>query len=294
MAAKLSSQHKNNKVFLHVGPHKTGTTAIQVALARSQDISYPSIKESGPGHALYAWRTLGMRGYSPEPNLLCNLVVGYNEKSFPIVLSSEAFCHAVMPYANSDGIVNLANEFEIELIVTLTPLAERVMSQMQELIKHKQIIDLENEQSVHEILKGRPGLRPDFLEALFELAPWHKVHVILVDKKNPSHLFCSFSDILHAPIKYETDYINYANGRLLFGHVAFLNVLNKLVPNSSQSDLIAASLAASRKVIEIIPDFALVPYPPLSQETETRLNEVWSEQMELIRDWEKMGKAKVY
>ena len=92
----------------------------------------------------------------------------------------------------------------------------------------------------------------------------------------------------------EPDDIRQANSRLLFGHVAFLNVLNKLVPNSSQSDLIAAALAAHNKVIEIIPDFALVPYPPLPQEIETRLSEIWRQQTELVRDWEKIGKARVY
>ena len=156
-----------------------------------------------------------------------------------------------MPYADCEGIIKLTKEFEVELIVTLTPLADRMTSVAQELVKHKHLIDFESEQSLLEIMKGQPSLQPHFLEDLFDLVPWHKIHVIFVDKTKPRHLFFdSFSSVLGVPIKYEANDNNYTNSRIPYGQLAFLNVLNKLAPNAPMSDIFTAALAASQKAMK--------------------------------------------
>ena len=62
------------KIYLHVGPHKTGTTSVQQWMldnARKHmklyGLYYPEPPEEGPGHALLAWDSLGMHGRKVEP-----------------------------------------------------------------------------------------------------------------------------------------------------------------------------------------------------------------------------------
>src|SRR5262245_29525083 len=113
------------RVIFHVGPHKTGTTSIQRALLAGGPYGYPVPEKYGPGHALTAWRAFGLTGFQPETNLLVDSTRSL-DSSDTVVFSSEEFCRVLDADATSTALERLAEEFPVELVVTLTPLPDRL------------------------------------------------------------------------------------------------------------------------------------------------------------------------
>ena len=137
------------KIYLHVGPHKTGTTSVQQWMldnARvhfsSNGLYYPEPPEWGPGHALLAWDSLGLHGRKVDPVLLQKVVEdGTRRGAEQIFLSSEEFCMGLV----EGTLENLAvlNDFgTVELLVTLTPLADRFLAEVSNLILYQHHLEL--------------------------------------------------------------------------------------------------------------------------------------------------------
>src|SRR4051812_13114833 len=90
------------KVYWHIGPHKTGTTALQRALlqhTKSSECDYfypaPSLVED-LGHAQIAWRFLGLAGCERDRGILLRKVAAAEKAGFKkVVFSSEEFSRAI-------------------------------------------------------------------------------------------------------------------------------------------------------------------------------------------------------
>lgn len=92
-------------IYLHVGSHKTGTTSIQKWLLKSNldnKVLYPDPSSYGPGHAILAWKTLGLHAYKIDNSPLLKEIKKASLNRKDIIISSEEF---------SRGLVN--NNIEI-------------------------------------------------------------------------------------------------------------------------------------------------------------------------------------
>ncbi len=279
------------RVILHVGPHKTGTTSIQFALISGGSFAYPTPEIYGPGHAHIAWRALGLNGFAPEADLLLDLVHS-RISSETVVLSSEEFSRALEPESRPDSIVKLAEQFPVELVVTLTPLAGRLVSEAQTLIKHRASLDLTCITDLLGVLASRPGLRPNFLSRITEIAKWNAIHFVFVDKEHPTFLFEAFSKILGA--KLEPGQRAVSNPRSSYVQVALLSLLNGLFPNSGMMALRKAAQRAANILAEELPEVRDLGYPSLPPEIATIVNSIWSEQRAYISALAGAGRASVF
>jgi hypothetical protein len=87
------------RCFLHIGTHKTGTTAIQVQLNNHRDrlaqrgFLYPKtgIPDKHAGHHNIAWQLRGDHRFKPESGTLNDLFLEIDKSEHDIILSSEDF-----------------------------------------------------------------------------------------------------------------------------------------------------------------------------------------------------------
>jgi hypothetical protein len=278
----------NRRVIFHVGPHKTGTTAIQQALLEGESFGYPRAEIYGPGHAHIAWRALGINNFQPETSLLVDITNSLSAFD-TVVFSSEEFSRVLEPEATPVAIQQLCEKRKVELVVTLTPLADRLISEAQELIKHREVLDFADAVDMLRILNARPGLKPDFLPRIVELGKWSNIHFILVDKHNPALLFDAFSKIIGASLKRSDSAFH--NTRLPYGQVALLSTLNTLFKKSDMMQLRKAARVGFEKVSEVLPDLKNVPYPDLPSQIRSVLDSVWSAQLAYMSLLQATGRA---
>ena len=158
----------NMKLVLHIGPHKTGTTSLQTVMCqtfakpKSKSLWYPPPPEFGPGHAALAWEIIG----EPDPQgpmtlLEQALADGEKARVSTLMLSSEELSR--VPENRLHVLHKLLGGIKLELVVTLSPFKRRIVSEWQELVKHRWKDDLED--SVPKMLAERPGLGTEFLRA---------------------------------------------------------------------------------------------------------------------------------
>ncbi len=130
-------------VLLHIGPFKTGTTAIQGALAQArpdlaaQGVSYPGTRRQHSRPAMAALGTvLGWVGRGGEPvphsewEALCATVAA---EPATTVLSSEFFSNARADQARA-VVADLGGE-RVHVVVTLRPLGRLLPSSWQQFVK---------------------------------------------------------------------------------------------------------------------------------------------------------------
>jgi hypothetical protein len=190
------------RIFLHVGPHKTGTTSVQLWMSKNSKhflqtygIYYPEVVDNGPGHAEIAWDTLGIHGRPVKPDLLRKVVEsGASLGANAIFLSSEEFCMGLCE-GTMENLASLNDYGTVELLVTLTPLADRVLAELANLILYRRHFDL-TALEADKLCQERPGLRPNLLQELREAICPSRVHVILSQKQQPKVLFQALAQIL--------------------------------------------------------------------------------------------------
>ncbi|BBK33010.1 hypothetical protein EDC65_4367 [Stella humosa] len=281
-------------VYLHVGPHKTGTTAVQRAMSRNAGLVYPAVKRLGPGHALLAWQSIGSPQRPAEPDLLLDVVRAQLRADAPLVLSSEEFSTSIMPGRSAEALVRLADTFPVELIVTLTPAVERAVSMAQEVVKHGQPVDFHDEAAMRAIVRDRPGLQPDLPERLMGLANWRAVHFVLADRSRRDRLFEIFSAILGVPIRHDPDDRMYLNSRYCYAEMAILSALNRISPGSGLVELRTAARQALLAARASLPDIAAVDYPPLPHPLARELDQLWGDQLQRMEAWDAAGTARLH
>ncbi len=111
-------------LYLHIGYHKTGTTAIQTCLAQNNKLflehgyHYPLVGLHGQGHHNIAWEIRQFRRFSRRDGTLRDLLREAENKATPnIIISSEEFCKA-----DRSEIARLAEElraYHVTVIVYL-------------------------------------------------------------------------------------------------------------------------------------------------------------------------------
>lgn len=279
------------RVILHVGPHKTGTTSIQFALMAGDSFAYPPPGMFGPGHAHIAWRALGINGFPAEAGLLVDLVQAANSPG-PVVFSSEEFSKAFVLGSTPESIERLTEEFPVELVITLTPLADRLMSEAQELIKHRACLDLASVADLLEVLNSQPGLSPNFLSRFVNMAKWSKIHFVVVNKQNPNFLIGAFSEIIGVRLKEDQD--TRSNSRTPYAQVLIMSALNGLLPNSDMMLLRKAAQKAFQIAANELPQLREVKYPTPPPEIGGVLDRIWSEQRAYIAALVGAGRASLF
>lgn len=223
------------KVFLHIGPHKTGTTALQRVLyqhAKSGGCGYfypdPSLV-ADLAHAQLAWRFLGLAGCERVPGLLLRKVAAAEKAGFTkVVFSSEEFARAMFVDDGFESLARFCEQVDCELVLTLSPLGDRILPELQEAVKHGQSYDPENLTDLLQLCATRPGLRPDFLSSAIHGIKASGVSVILVDKSQPEKIFRAMSTVLGEPLPIPSS--TGVNKSWPFMKTAWLSAFNRYLP----------------------------------------------------------------
>jgi hypothetical protein len=124
------------RIILHAGLHKSGTTSVQTAWLRwfadDPNVDYPR-SPKGPGHPECAWGLMGRRG--ADPRTLQRFVAAADESAANLlVLSSEEF-----DSLDQQAWLRVRQELGAErvtLVITITQPAHRWYAMWQELVKH--------------------------------------------------------------------------------------------------------------------------------------------------------------
>ncbi|BBK36579.1 hypothetical protein STAQ_16570 [Allostella sp. ATCC 35155] len=283
-----------DRIFLHVGPHKTGTTAIQRALSRTPGIVYPAVPAMGPGHALAAWEAIGAEGRTADPDRLVRIVAEAGRPGAPLVLSAEDFCRAAMPGHDAEALRRLAAAHPVALVVTLTPLVRRLPSMAQEMVKHGTVLDLRSEADLRALMAREAGLQPDLPERLAALAPWAHMHFVLADAARPRRLFAGFSRLLGVPVAPDPADGAYENRRWPYAAIAIQARLNEIAVGLDRTQVRIAGRDAAEAALRSMPRLAALPYPPLPAPLARELAAIWRRQLARIRGWVREGRATLY
>jgi len=204
----------DDAILLHVGPHKTGTTAIQGALATAR----PQLQESGilyPGSRLEhnkqaaaaIQRSLGWEHRKVDRGqwlTLADVVTNHPGRS---VVSSEVFCEADVDSAKQ--IIDDLGRERVRVVVTLRPLEKLLPSNWQQYIKSgyrvtypewlTDVLESREKRPITPsfwIRNNHPAVVRRWIEAVGDP---QRVLVVIVDAAHPRGLFDSFEDILQLP-----------------------------------------------------------------------------------------------
>ena len=121
------------RLYIHVGPHKTGTTSIQRGLVANREAlkalgyHYPEVGFIYDGHHNLVFEINEMDKYVPILGGLKQLVEFGKTSSGHIILSSETFDNIVTP-APLEKLKNALSDFEIHIIGYLRPQDELLQS----------------------------------------------------------------------------------------------------------------------------------------------------------------------
>lgn len=132
------------KIFMHVGPHKTGTTTIQFSmnlnknLLKKNGIYYPKsgfVSEGLPGHHNLAWELSGNDRYAEKYGTWSDLVSELNRVNFDrIILSSEDLC--TLPREKVIQINEYLKDFDVHIVIYVRRQDQRLQSAWSEKIKN--------------------------------------------------------------------------------------------------------------------------------------------------------------
>lgn len=202
------------EVLLHVGVHKTGTTALQAALfdartsLRGQGVAYPGKARS---HYMHGLAAIGRRrgwangGAVPRSTLWTDLIASTAKAADKrVIISGESFCEANEEQAGE--IVAALGGQRVKVIITLRPLEQLLPSTWQQYVKAGS--SLRYDAWLDDVARG-PGApkpaTPSFWlrnEHARQVAKWvsaasaDRVGVVVVDPRNRMGLFEDFEDLL--------------------------------------------------------------------------------------------------
>lgn len=284
------------KITLHVGPHKTGTTSLQSwMLQRSAShlqefgVHYPEIEKYPPGHAVIAWRALGLNNFEADPGSLKTIVdEGARLGASHIVFSSEEFSRG-LTRGTLDNLCVLNECGSLDLIVTLTPLQDRFLSEISEEIKHAVAFDLYNIDAPAFCL-SRAGLWPNFVNKLRDNICPDKTHVILADKQHPGVLIESFAKILGIPAPASSVS---QNPGFSVARTRLLNFVNREFTdmNMFQKRELSAKLSAVLETEGLADKMRPIRFP---EEVTRFLTQTWDLQCSLLHALHKTGEIQLY
>lgn len=214
MTEQPTSWIRPGEVLLHVGVHKTGTTAVQAALfdarpeLKAQGVTYPGRARS---HYMHGLAAIGRRrgwangGAVPRTSLWNDLVAATAKATDRrVVISGESFCEASDEQAKE--IVAALGGERVKVVVTLRPLEQLLPSTWQQYVKAGSSLPYDT--WLDDVARG-PGApkpaTPSFWlrnEHARQVAKWvaaasaDRVCVVVVDPRNRMGLFEDFEDLI--------------------------------------------------------------------------------------------------
>ena len=283
----LRARRTKARVYVHVGPHKTGTTSVQGLFLRMKDvISYPEVGDTGPGHALLFHKSLtkGCEG------LLADVVESEWSQSSgrPILLSAEAFMGYARMERQGNPLALLAARFPSELIMAFRDPEERIVSSWQQKCWVGLSSKVPDETAFWEETLQSHNYQGDVIDRLLALGPWKRLHAVFVDKRDPGFLIDSFSRILGVmlPTPDEKQMLNagrpYVLSRLAFERFA-------ADPAVDPSETRRRCLEEYRDMLARDPAVAEIPYPAVPDWVRDRVRESHLRQMASLRELERGG-----
>jgi hypothetical protein len=165
MSVELGQVVPSGTRLLHIGPHKTGTTALQSAFhsqrteLESQGVHYtgPNRQPMGAAHAITGAPSPYSDGKAPPISRWNDLVREVRGAGAArVVISSEGFADA-----DTDGVAKVVGDLDasrLRVVLTLRPLAAILPSQWQQYVQGG--MTLAYEDWLHAMLDGAPGRAP--------------------------------------------------------------------------------------------------------------------------------------
>jgi hypothetical protein len=241
------------QLILHVGFHKSGTSALQESFAKQREelqavgVLYPSIGRKA--HHRIAWaltqRAWGWkkRGGETTPyKHFAKMASLINSSNSPkIVLSSEFFSELT-----SEQIQKLASGIrgrEVKILFTLRPLAKLLGSSYQQYLKYGTKADYV--EWLHSVL-DEPGvskINPTFWQRHMHgevISKWSdvfgkdNVSVLIVDEQRPEFLYESLNDYFGLPAGFLKPQATGSNRSLSSEEVSLLLELNRKFPKERE------------------------------------------------------------
>jgi hypothetical protein len=239
----------SKKVFIHVGFHKTGTTAIQESLFTHADqlrvlgINYATNK--GKANHREAWalseRYWGWKKRGGEKTSIVEWnkrVKNIRAQKIDSVISSEFFSEL-----NENQLNRMATDlkdFDVKVIFTIRPLAKLLGSSYQQYLKYG--IKASYEEWLDDIFHNseKPKFTPTFWKRHRHdevISRWanafgnKKIHLVVVDESEPDFLYEAFNMILNLPAGTLKKVQGLGSNRSLnYPEVALLLAINKAFP----------------------------------------------------------------
>jgi hypothetical protein len=235
-----------------------------------------------------AWQFLGLNGRERLPDVIVEQLDQATTLGYPtMLLSSEEFSRALVANGSFRHFAPVCDMVHTELVITLRPLQERIYSELQELIKNGQRLDLANAHDVLDALMTRPGLRPDFLVSAITESKAARITIVLVDSEVPDRLFKSMSAIVGedlGPPRNMSVNVSYP-----FIKALWLNTLNRYskLPVDESRALVTAAFDAVQNQLSSI------PYPPLPAAVQRYADGLWAQQMAYLGELESLGRLRI-
>ena len=243
------------RLVIHPGFHKSGTTALQEALAESRqalkdkDVLYPYIGTKTHHRAawslngrVWGWKKRGGEKYSPK--IWDDLVKRINgAKEETVILSSEFFSEL-----DGEKIRKIRHDIksrDIEILFTLRPLAKLLPSSYQQYLKYG--MKIKYEEWLHEIFENREKTKvsPTFWQRHDHgkvIARWvdifgtSNVTVLIADENKPDFLFEEVNNFLGLPKETLTAAKIGSNRSLNMEEISLLLEINNQFPKERSWD----------------------------------------------------------
>lgn len=245
----------SKKVFIHVGFHKTGTSAIQQSLSKrrkklkSLGVTYPGSKYRAHHRAAWAltgrywgWKNRGGKK-SPIKNWR-NLLLTIKFARGTSIISSEFFSEL-----QKAEVARVKRDFkgsDTQIIFTLRPLVKMLSSSYQQYVKYG--LTATYDEWLDDIFAAdkKSKLSPTFWKRHNHpnvIGRWvnefgkENVHVIIVDEKQPDFLYDSFNNLLGLPPKTLKEGTQKGSNRsLTYPEVSLILAINQAYPKDRQWD----------------------------------------------------------
>lgn len=308
------------KFVLHVGFHKTGTTAIQTSMyeARAQltksNITYLYARARAHHQAawslsqrMWGWKDRG--GTKTSQKYWQQFAKKVNSLPGTVVASSEFFSE-IGP-AEIQKIRNDIKVANVQIVFTLRPLVKMLASSYQQYLKYG--VKATYEEWLHAQLDepGKTKMTPSFWQRNFHgesIANWAKVFgaenvtVIVVDESEPDLLYIEFNKLLGLSTGFLKPAETGGNRSLNVEEIEFLQTLNKQFPKdrewadytmfireSAIKALTDSKMPEGSKKL-LTPDWAQAIAKKL---TEQNVHKIRESQVKVIGDLDTLAKASV-
>jgi len=237
------------QLILHVGFHKSGTTALQESFfaqrkeLETQGVLYPSVGWQAHHRVAWAiarrrwgWKDRGGKTtpYSTWTRMLLRIKLSRSDK---VVLSSEFLSE--LPPEKIQLLKKQVRGRQVRVLFTLRPLVKLLASSYQQYLKYGLKEDYET--WLHSVLDvpGKSKLNPSFWKRNMHgevVARWaevfgaENVSVVIVDEQRPEFLFESINGFLELPAGFIKQLPTGSNRSLSLEEMTLLLEINKRCP----------------------------------------------------------------